>query len=130
MIRLGIVIAVLFVSFTFSSPVCNLLYWVNLNPDNCISAANGTYMGLNYIGNCTMSPETPTKSSYQLVIDFEAQTVNSFTIFNDRNCRENDEFLSIRAPLRLDECGLLLFKVSSTSLVPIGNIFFYCKDES
>ncbi|CAF4524314.1 unnamed protein product [Rotaria socialis] len=74
-------------SFNVSLPIFNIFHWVNLNPNKCTTSPNGTYVALNYNGNCTLSPDTLTTSSYKFVIEPETQTAKSFIVYNDRVCR-------------------------------------------
>ncbi|CAF2870100.1 unnamed protein product [Rotaria sp. Silwood2] len=127
MIRFGALILVLLVSCTVSLPICNVSYWVNLNPINCTTSPNGTYSALNYSGNCTLSPDYPNKTAYKLIIDQKTKAVQTFTVYNDKSCRKGDEILTTKTPLSLNTCGPLLFMTSSTSSVQIGSLVFNCK---
>jgi len=127
MIRFGFLILVLLVSLSYSLPTCNISYWVNSKNLNCTASPNGTYSALNYNGKCSLSPDDPKQTSYQLLIDVTTKTVQNFTVYYDKTCNKIDTKLITKAPLSLDTCGPLFFATSPTSFAEIGSLIFNCK---
>jgi hypothetical protein len=127
MIRFGILFLILLVSLTFSLPICNVSFWVNPEGTGCSAPPNGTYSGLNYNGNCTLTPDDPKEASYTLVINPSTKIVENFTVYDSLTCRKTDTILIIKNPLPLDSCAILYFQTTSTSFVEVGTLVFSCK---
>lgn len=127
MIRFGVLIFILLVSLTISLPTCKITFWVNSKDSSCSAPPNGTYLGLNYNGNCTLSPVDPNRSSYKLIINTQTKSVQNFTVYQDTTCGKDDEILMGETPLPLDSCGLLYFMTTPTSSVGIGTLIFSCQ---
>ncbi len=128
MIRFGVLILVLLASFTISLPTCNISYWVDLKNTTCSASPNGTYSALTYNGNCSLSPDDPSKTSYKLIINTDTKIVQNFTVYDGNACPKGDQILFAKTPLSLDSCGILYYMTTSSSFVEVGNLVFSCKD--
>lgn len=128
MVRLEVLLSFfLLISLTISLPTCKLTFWVNSKDTSCSASPNGTYTGLNYNGNCTLSPVDPKRSAYELIINTQTKTVQNFTVYQDITCKKGSEVLVGEIPLPLDSCGLLYFMATPTTSVDIGTLVFSCQ---
>ncbi len=128
MIRFGILFLLLLVSLTISLPTCNISYWVHSKGTACSTRPNGTYTGLNYNGNCTLTPDDPQEASYELLINTETKLVQNFTVYDSITCGKADTILIVKTPLALNSCAILYFQTTSTSFVEVGTLVFSCKE--
>lgn len=126
MIRFGVLILILLISFTVSLPNCSISYWVNSKSVTCSGSPNGTHHALNYTGNCTVSPDSSKASAYRLSIDPKTKIVHNFTVYSNNACHPGYEMLVTKTPLLLNTCGPLLFMTTSSSSVRIGSLIFSC----
>ena len=127
MSRFGVLIVFLVVSFTVSRPSCKISFWISPTNVTCTTAPNGTYSSMVHNGSCTLSPDDPRRTSYQLFIDLKTRTVRNFTVFRDKTCAHVDELMAIKEPLRLNTCGSFYYAATSTSFVKIGSVLFSCR---
>ena len=128
MIRFAVLILIIFISLTVSLPNCTLSYLINSDRVICSGTPNGTHTGLNYMGNCTASPDSPKTTGYKLNIDVNARIVHNFTVYSANTCHPGFEMLITKTPLLLNTCAPLFFLATSSNPVRIGSLMFRCRN--
>ncbi len=128
MILIASLIVGLLTSLTFSLPTCNLSLWINSKDYSCSGSPNTTYTAVTYNGNCTMFLDDPEWTTYKLLIDVKARTVQNFMAYNFKSCYQGNELFSTKTPVSLDACSPLSLVISPGSNVTMGSLMFNCKD--
>jgi hypothetical protein len=75
-----------------------------------------------------MFPNDPEYTTYKLLIDVKARTIQNFMAYNFKHCYQGSELYFTKTPVSLDACSPLSLVISSDSNVTMGSLMFNCKD--